>query len=103
MARLTGSRRCLRCDQPCRRGLGESPLRAHPIASYEQPIKLSDEDDGVERHVYIRAQQFQEDRMDAFALAAERDPAWQVVTLDAGHDLMISTPFELAQVLLGAI
>ena len=75
----------------------------HPIASYEQPIKLSGEDDGVERHIYIRARQFEEVRMDAFALAAQRDPSWQVVTLDAGHDLMISTPFELAQVLLTAI
>jgi pimeloyl-ACP methyl ester carboxylesterase len=74
----------------------------HPLACFEQKIALTGAHEKITRRLYIRGALY---TPSAFAPVAERlrrDPAWRVVDLRGGHDLMLDTPKELAELLMEA-
>ena len=71
----------------------------HPLACFEQKLDLTGAHEKITRRLYIRGARY---TPSAFAPVAERlrrDPAWRVVDLPGGHDLMLDTPQELAALL----
>ena len=75
----------------------------HPLACFEQKLDLTGAHEKITRRLYIRGARY---APSAFAPVAERlrrDPAWRVVDLPGGHDLMLDTPQELADLLISVV
>ncbi len=74
----------------------------HPLASFEQRMTLRGGRDRVRRRVYVLASGWGPSPFPPFAERFARDPAWQVTSIDCGHDVMLDRPEALAQVLAAA-
>ena len=73
------------------------------IATFVEAVHLTGRERAVRNRTYIFARNY------GFTLNREtfdqlrHDPAWRTVTIDAGHDMMIDAPEELAEALLQEI
>ncbi|MGF6999376.1 alpha/beta fold hydrolase [Paraburkholderia sp. GAS32] len=71
-----------------------------PIATFVEAVRLTGREPAVHNRTYMLASNY------GFALNGEifdrlgQDPAWRTVVIDAGHDMMIDAPEQLAQALL---
>jgi hypothetical protein len=75
-------------------------LTAHPFASLEEKIQIGDNADRIAGHTYIYASKF---GFRPLAVQYERAKArkgWRTFEIEAGHDIMIDAPKELADILL---
>jgi pimeloyl-ACP methyl ester carboxylesterase len=72
----------------------------HPIHSLLQKITLTGARDQIAKKAYIRAENYESATFDA-ALSEVRNKGWQTFKIDAGHDVMIDAPAQLADVLEG--
>lgn len=75
----------------------------HPIATFIEAVRLTGKERAVRNRTYVLANNY------SFGLNREvfdrlsHDPAWRSVAINAGHDMMIDTPEELAQALLAEV
>jgi pimeloyl-ACP methyl ester carboxylesterase len=73
------------------------------VATFVEAVRLTGRERAVRNRTYMFASNY------GYALNREifdrlgQDPAWRTVTIDAGHDMMIDAPEELAQALLQEI
>jgi pimeloyl-ACP methyl ester carboxylesterase len=76
----------------------------HPIATFRQPIRLSDPAAKQVPRVFIHCTE--KPGGDVFVRFAERardDPGWRYLAIDAVHDVMAVKPEELTEVLSGLV
>ena len=72
---------------------------AHPFASLQEKIIIGDNADSVEGHTYIYATKFKFPPITTQYQRAKGRSGWKVFEVDAGHDIMIDAPTELAAIL----
>jgi len=68
---------------------------SHPLASFLQAIRLTGAVAAVSRRDYVYASAWTPSPFGPTAARLERDPAWTVHTLAAGHNLMRDAPDDL--------
>lgn len=73
---------------------------AHPIKSFEQPLRLTGAWTTVPQRVYIYAAGYAPSVFTPFYERLQRDPAWRTMSVPCGHEVMIDLPQALAQMLL---
>ncbi len=74
---------------------------AHPIASFKQPIRLSNREADRIPRVFIHCTEKPDgDAFARFAGTTRADSGWKYVALDAVHDAMAVKPEELTAILL---
>ena len=69
-----------------------------PVATFQQPIKLSGKADGIKNVTFILATGFADSPFPQFYEAAKAK-GWKTLTMACGHDVMLDRPEELTQVL----
>jgi pimeloyl-ACP methyl ester carboxylesterase len=74
----------------------------HPIACFEEKIRLTGGLDRIARRTFLLAADYQPSAFQGIAERLRRDPAWRVVAMPCGHDIMVDLPRELADALLAA-
>ena len=74
----------------------------HPLACFEQRLKLGGGIDRVKHITYILATGYTEGSPFPRFYALAQSRGWKTATIDAGHDVMIDKPRELAAILLEA-
>jgi pimeloyl-ACP methyl ester carboxylesterase len=74
----------------------------HPLACFELRLKLTGGIDRVERITYILATGYAEGSPFPRFYALAQTRGWKTKTIDAGHDVMLDRPQELAAMLLEA-
>ena len=73
-----------------------------PIATHEQPIRLTGAFAGVAKRTYVACTHPVLGGLEATAAAARDDPDCRYFEIATGHDPMITTPYELADLLLAS-
>jgi len=79
----------------------DAHARGMPIRTHEQPIKLAGKYAAVPKRTFIYCSNPAIGGLEAMAKTAANDPTWRYHEIATGHDPMITTPEELAQILLG--
>ena len=74
-------------------------LTAHPFASLQERIKLEGHAGSIAGHTYIFASKFGFAPLTAQYERAKARSGWKVFEVDAGHDIMIDAPKDLADIL----
>ncbi|HUB94682.1 MAG TPA: alpha/beta hydrolase [Stellaceae bacterium] len=72
------------------------------IATFEQRVTLTGAREKVKGRLYILASGWQPSPFPQFAERVGRDPDWQLLTIECGHDVMLDRPEELADALVAA-
>jgi pimeloyl-ACP methyl ester carboxylesterase len=70
----------------------------HPIKCFLQKIALTGARDRITKKAYIRGVKFDGVQFDA-GLSEARNSGWKTFQIDAGHDVMIDAPAQLADTL----
>lgn len=78
----------------------ERRLTPHPLAAFEDEVRLTGGADRIRRKTFIRCERFPPKCGELTAVAFERDPAWQVERWDAGRNVMITEPERVCEVLI---
>lgn len=73
-------------------------LRPHPVGGLADPLPLTPVPELPRRYLHCTIKPTG-DRFAGFAAAAEADPSWRMDSIDAGHDVMVTAPQELARLL----
>ena len=73
-----------------------------PLAGFTTPLMLTGDWARVPRKTYILARRYAGSAFHGYAAALRKDPAWQVLELDCGHDIMVDEPDALTKLLLAA-
>jgi pimeloyl-ACP methyl ester carboxylesterase len=74
----------------------------HPLACFEQRLKLSGGISRIENITYILAKGFREGSPFPPFYARAQARGWKTKTIDAGHDVMLDRPEDLVAMLLEA-
>lgn len=74
----------------------------HPYASMTQPSRLTGAWKDIPNKTFIKAGLYTTSPFGPFAEAAKNDPGWHYEEIDAGHDVMLDAPTELADALIRA-
>jgi hypothetical protein len=74
----------------------------HPLACFEQRLKLSGGISRIENITYILAKGFREGSPFPPFYARAQARGWKTKTINAGHDVMLDRPQELVAMLLEA-
>ncbi|HTP81371.1 MAG TPA: alpha/beta hydrolase [Alphaproteobacteria bacterium] len=72
----------------------------HPLACFEQKLRLTGAFARVARRSYIKAGAYVPSPFDAIFERLKGDPGWTVHSVPCGHDVMVDRPEELAQLLV---
>jgi pimeloyl-ACP methyl ester carboxylesterase len=75
---------------------------SHPVASFLQGIRLTGKLDSISRREYVYAAGWAEGPFGPVAERLRHDSAWNVHTLESGHNLMRDVPAELFRIVAGA-
>ncbi|MGO9590251.1 MAG: alpha/beta fold hydrolase [Candidatus Acidiferrales bacterium] len=79
----------------------DSRCTMHPLAAFQQPLRLSGKIDAVKDVTYISATGYDESPfMPSYERARAR--GWKTLSLACGHDVMLDMPEELTAILLNA-
>ncbi len=74
----------------------------HPLACFEQKLRLSGAYAGISRRSFIKAGAYVPSPFDAVLERLRNDKAWRVHSIPCGHDVMVDMPDELAAQLVAA-
>jgi pimeloyl-ACP methyl ester carboxylesterase len=74
----------------------------HPMASLQQPVKLSAGIERISNVTYVFAAGWQ-DTPFKNSLERAKNKGWRIVTVSCGHEVMLDAPAELANLLAGAL
>jgi pimeloyl-ACP methyl ester carboxylesterase len=72
----------------------------HPIGCFTEVISLTGNHATVSSRTFILAEDFEFDAIRNSYEKVKDDPAWNVMTMEGGHELMVDKPVEVANVLL---
>tara|TARA_Y100001934_G_C12359243_1_gene779754 strand:- start:354 stop:1073 length:720 start_codon:yes stop_codon:yes gene_type:complete len=75
-------------------------LQPQPPKTVNQPIRLEGAWEQVSRKIYLRATRYEAPWFDRFVSEKSSDPAWETYSYPWGHDMMITHPAELTQILI---
>ncbi len=78
----------------------DSLMTPQPNGVWHGAIKLTGARERVARKAYIRAGKYPSESFDAAMAKCGKRPGWECLTLDAGHDIMVDAPRELADTLI---
>lgn len=73
-----------------------------PLRSFIEALPATGALDYVPRRIYVRASVYDSPAFRPFAERAAADPAWRLVEMAGGHDLMIDAPDAVADILRAA-
>ncbi|MBT5940980.1 MAG: alpha/beta hydrolase [Rhodospirillaceae bacterium] len=73
----------------------------HPLASLTQPVTL--DHPRPEKRAYVWASGFTPSPFEKFAKACEQDESWVYREIGSGHQMMMSHPKEVAEILVGLL
>jgi pimeloyl-ACP methyl ester carboxylesterase len=71
-----------------------------PYACFTTPLKITGDWSKVQRKTYVLAKRYSPSAFHGYAAERRNDPAWRVIDLDCGHDIMVDRPDELTRILL---
>ncbi|HUK61483.1 MAG TPA: alpha/beta hydrolase family protein [Stellaceae bacterium] len=74
----------------------------HPIATFEEGVPLTGARERVAKRTFIQAKGYGRSPFGQFAEKLGGDPAWRVLAVPCGHDVMVDMPQELADLLIAA-
>lgn len=74
----------------------------HPIASFEEKIRLTGALNRISRRTFILAADYNPSAFQGIAQRLRQDPSWSVIAMPCGHDVMVDMPRELADALMAA-
>jgi pimeloyl-ACP methyl ester carboxylesterase len=74
----------------------------HPLATLLEGLTLTGARERVAKRAYIRARLYPNPAFDAAYERLQSNPAWRVVEVPCGHDVMIDMPERLTEILLEA-
>jgi pimeloyl-ACP methyl ester carboxylesterase len=80
----------------------DSKLTPQPLGPTFTPNKFTGARDKVAKKTYIRAVGYPQPTFDKFMEQCKADPAWRVVGITSGHDIMVDKPDELTEALIAA-
>lgn len=80
----------------------DSQCVPHPLAAFEDRIRLTGGLARVASRTFILAEQYNPSAFQGIAERVRRDPAWRFLALPCGHDVMVDMPRELADALMAA-
>jgi pimeloyl-ACP methyl ester carboxylesterase len=72
----------------------------HPLACFEQKLRLTGAFARVTRRSYIKAGAYVPSPFDSIFERLKADPGWKVHSVPCGHDVMVDRPEELAALLV---
>jgi pimeloyl-ACP methyl ester carboxylesterase len=75
---------------------------AQPYATFNEPLASTSARDSFTNKVFVRATRFEFPLLNGYLHKLKQDPAWKVVELPYGHDLMIDAPDEVTRILIEA-
>ncbi len=75
-------------------------LTPQPVMTVTQPIQLTGHRLNIQKKIYIRAKGYNAPYFDRFFKERSSDPTWITFLRPWGHDMMITNPKELAQLLI---
>lgn len=78
----------------------DSMMTPQPNGSWIGALKLSGARERVARKTYIRAGEYPSEAFDAGMAKCRQRPGWEVLSIAAGHDVMVDAPRELADELI---
>ena len=78
-------------------------LRPQPAMSVTQPIRLNGSWQTISKKIYIRATTYEAPFFDRFFNELALDPTWDTYQRPWGHDMMITDPEELADLLMSLL
>lgn len=93
--------RVLKVNEADQRWVDEK-MTPHPFASFRDPIASASAYQRIRRKVYVRATRFASQPFDETMSKLRSRGGWDVQSLDAGHNLMIDRPADVADILLKA-
>lgn len=85
---------------PAHRARVDRLSRPQSLATFEMPVLLTGAIDSIKNRLYILADGWDANLFRYFAASVEGRPDWRVVSLPAGHAVMIDVPGQLANELL---
>ena len=74
-------------------------LTAHPFASLQEKIVIGDNQDSIPGHTYIYATKFDFPPINKQYERAKTRKGWKIFEVEAGHDIMLDAPKDLADIL----
>lgn len=80
----------------------DEKMTPHPFATFRDPAGSASAYQRIRRKFYVRATRYASEPFDQFAGKLRSRSDWSVRFLDAGHDLMIDRPADVAALLLEA-
>ncbi|WP_033288595.1 alpha/beta fold hydrolase [Amycolatopsis jejuensis] len=86
-------------DDPADAAWLSSRLTDHPLSTLEEPVDLAGGVDNV-RRTFVRAEKFPATWADDLLAAAREDSGWEHHSIPAGHDLIVTHPDEVTEILL---
>ncbi len=72
----------------------------HPIATFFEPVTLSDKYQSIPKKHYILATGWGPDPFEGFMISVRESSSWITRTLPTGHDAMLDDPASVARVLV---
>jgi pimeloyl-ACP methyl ester carboxylesterase len=74
-------------------------MTPHPLRCFEEPVPVGDGFASVKHKTFVRAEKFLQPAFPRLVAKFERDPGWNTVRWDTGHDVMITMPNECIDLL----
>ena len=71
-----------------------------PVATFSEQILLTGARERIAKKLYIRASGYESSSFDATLAKVRGRPAWRVVEMACGHDIMVDMPEGLAKILM---
>ncbi len=88
--------------EPQHRAWVDRRMVPQPLAGFTTPLRIRGDWAKVPRKTYILAKRFVPSAFHSYAAECRRDPAWRVIEMDCGHDIMVDQPEELTRLLIEA-
>jgi len=73
-----------------------------PLRGFTTPLRITGAWTKVPKKTYILAKRYAPSAFHGYAAERRSDPAWRVIEMDCGHDIMVDEPEALTRILLEA-
>jgi pimeloyl-ACP methyl ester carboxylesterase len=87
---------------PADRAWVDARCTPQPLGTFTEALPAVGRRETIARKIYVRATVYDSPAFRPFAARVAADPAWRLIEMAAGHDLMIDEPDKVAALLLEA-